>query len=174
MEPLLMILVPGLLGGLVLALLIAGHRRGTPSIVRAPASRGPVTLVDQYGEHSRSRVLAGWGWLLRLWLSQLSDPRIRLATILAAVLGAALALVLIAMRRRTGALPSSGEGPDHPSMLGIDDERRRKYSFVCGEQTARQNVPGRCSFQTPADVSVLSRRSQCPPASFASGRYLLK
>ena len=57
----------------------------------------------------------------------ISDPRIRLATILAAVLGAGLALVLIAVRRRTGALPSSGEGPDHPSTLGIDDERRRKY-----------------------------------------------
>jgi hypothetical protein len=55
------------------------------------------------------------------------DPRIRLAMIAAAILGAGLALVLIAMRRRTGALPSGGDGPEDYLTLSIDSERRRLY-----------------------------------------------
>ena len=126
MEPLLMILIPGLVGGLVLALLIAGYRPRTPSIVvpRRLAAPSP-SLINMASIPIEG--IGGLGMVAAVVAVAISDPRIRLATILAAVLGAGLALVMIAVRRRTGALPSSGEGPDHPSMLGIDDERRRKY-----------------------------------------------
>ena len=53
MEPLLIILIPGLLGGLVLALLIASGLQpaANPNHRRAPASGEPVALADQYGEY---------------------------------------------------------------------------------------------------------------------------
>ena len=69
--------------------------------------------------------LGGLGMVAAVVAVAVSDPRIRLATIAAAVLGAGLALVLIAMRRRTGALPSSGDGPEDQLTLNIDGERRR-------------------------------------------------
>jgi hypothetical protein len=125
MEPLLIILVPGLVGGLALALLIAGHRHGTPSIVvprrLAPPSPSLINMAN-----IRVEGVGGLGMVAAVVAVAVADPRIRLATILASVLGAGLALVLIAMRRHTGALPSSSDGPDR-STLGIDDEERRAH-----------------------------------------------
>jgi hypothetical protein len=125
MEPLLMILVPGLLGGLVLALLIAGNRRGTPSTVVPKRLAAPSpTLINM--AHIQVEGVGGLGMVAAVVVVAASDLRIGLATILALVLGAGLALVLIAMRRHTGGLPSGGDGPDGRSTLGIDDERRRR------------------------------------------------
>ena len=121
MEPLLIILVPGLLGGLVLALLIAGNRPEPASIVvpRRLAAPSPALI-------NMARIpvegVGGLGIVAAVVAVAVSDPRIRLATILAAALGAGLALALIAMRRRTGALPSGGD--DDRSTLRIDGERR--------------------------------------------------
>jgi hypothetical protein len=50
----------------------------------------------------------------------IADPRIRLAIIVAWVFGTALAIALILMRRRTGALPSGGDGPDDRSTLHLE------------------------------------------------------
>ena len=71
--------------------------------------------------------LGGLGMVAAVVAVAVADPRIRLATIAAAVLGAGLALVLIAMRRGTGALPSGGDGPEDHLTLSIDGERRRTY-----------------------------------------------
>jgi hypothetical protein len=126
MEPLLIILIPGLLGGLVLAILIAFNRPRTPSIVvpRRLESPSP-SLINM--ANIRIEGLGGLGMVAAVVAVAVADPRIRLATIAAAVLGAGLALVLIAMRRRTGALPSSGDGPEDQLTLSIDGERRRTY-----------------------------------------------
>jgi hypothetical protein len=69
--------------------------------------------------------IGGLGMVAAVVAVAVSDPRIRLATIMAAVLGAELALALIGMRRRTGALSSGGDGADDPSNLRIDGEPRR-------------------------------------------------
>jgi hypothetical protein len=124
MEPLLIILVPGLFGGLVLALLIAARRQGTPPtfVPRRLAAPSPA-LINM--AHIPVEGVGGLGIVAAVVAVAVSDPRIRLATILASVLGAGLALALIAMRRRTGALPSSGD--DDPSALRIDGERRRTH-----------------------------------------------
>jgi hypothetical protein len=126
MEPLLIILIPGLLGGLVLAILIAFNRPRTPSIVvpRRLESPSP-SLINM--ANIRIEGLGGLGMVAAVVAVAVSDPRIRLATIAAAVLGAGLALVLIAMRRRTGGLPSSGDGPEDQLTLSIDGEQRRTY-----------------------------------------------
>lgn len=126
MEPLLIILVPGLLGGLVLALLIALTWQKPPSTVvnrrLEPPSPSLINMAN-----IRVEGIGGLGMVAAVVAVAVADPRIRLATILASVLGVGLALVLIRMRRGTGALPSSGDGPDDRSILHLDGERRQTH-----------------------------------------------
>ncbi len=123
MEPLVIILVPGLFGGLVLALLIAGTRQRIQSTIvpRRLAAPSPA-LINM--AHIRVEGVGGLGMVAAVLVVAAADPRIRLATIVASVMGAVLALALIARRRRTGALPSRGDGPDDRLTLRIDGERR--------------------------------------------------
>ncbi len=132
MEPLLIILVPGLVGGLVLAVLIAGRWQGTPSTVvpRRLAAPSPA-LINM--AHIQVEGVGGLGMVAAVVAVAVADPRIRLAMIVASVLGAGLALVLIAMRRQSGALPSGAGGPDDGSMLHLDGERRRMVQGSIGD-----------------------------------------
>jgi hypothetical protein len=122
MEPLLMILIPGIFGGLVLALFLARNWGRRPSIVvpRRLEAASP-SLINM--AHIRVEGIGGLGMVAAVAVVAIADPRIGLATIVALVLGVGLALLLIAMRRKSGALPSSGEGPDDRSMLHIDGDR---------------------------------------------------
>jgi hypothetical protein len=126
MEPLLIILIPGLFGGLLLAVLIRGNRHRISSTVvprrLAPPSPSLINMA-----HIHVEGIGGLGMVAAVVVVAVSDPRIRLTIILASVLGAGLALFLIAMRRPTGALPSGGDGPDDRSTLHLDAERRRTY-----------------------------------------------
>ena len=142
METLLIILVPGLFGGLVLALLIAYRRQGTPSTVvpRRLAAPSP-SLINM--AHIQVEGVGGLGLVAVAVAVAVADPRIRLAMIVAAVLGAALALLLIGMRRRTGALPSGGDGPDDRSTLRLDADRRTLLTRVrrATDQVERTGPP---------------------------------
>jgi hypothetical protein len=119
MEPLLIILIPGLLGGLVLAFLIARNRRSTPPtfVPRRLEAPSP-SLINM--AHIKIEGLGGLGLVAAVIAVAIADPRIRLAIIIAFVLGAGLALALIAARRRTGSLPSGGDDHDDRSMLHLD------------------------------------------------------
>ena len=131
MESLLIILVPGVLGGLVLALLIAGRRKGTaPTFVPRRLEAPSPSLINM--AHIRVEGIGGLGMVAAVVAVAIADSRIRLATILALVLGTGLALVLIAMRRRNGSLPSSGDGPDDRSVLHIDDRGHTHVADVRG------------------------------------------
>jgi hypothetical protein len=124
MEPLLIILIPGVVGGLVLALLLASIRWGASSVIvprrLAAPSYGLINMA-----HIRVEGVGGLGMVAAVVAVAVTDPRIRLAMIVASVLGIGLALVLIAKRRRTGSLPSSGDSPDDRSMLHLDAGGRR-------------------------------------------------
>jgi hypothetical protein len=122
MEPLLLVLVPGLFGGLVLALLMVHRWRGTSSIVVPSHLEAPSpSLINM--AHIKVEGIGGLGMVAAVVAVAIADPRIGLATILALVLGGGLALVLIALRRRTGA--SSGGGRADRSTLRIDGDRCR-------------------------------------------------
>jgi hypothetical protein len=122
MEPLL-ILIPGLLGGLVVAALIAVTRRGT-SATFVPTRLAPPspTLINM--AYIRVEGVGGLGMVGAVAIVALADARVGLATLVALVLGSGLATALIAMRRRTGSLPSSGDGPEDRSLLHLAAERR--------------------------------------------------
>jgi hypothetical protein len=123
MEPLLIILVPGLAGGLVLALLIAGRpQRPRSAIVPRRLAAPSPTLINM--AHIQVEGIGGLGMVAAAVTVALADPHIRLAMIVALVLGTGLALLLIAMRRGTGALPSGGDGPDNWLTLRLEGDRR--------------------------------------------------
>jgi hypothetical protein len=127
MDPLLIILIPGLFGGLVVALLIAATRQGT-SATFVPKHLAPPspTLINM--AHIRVEGLGGLGMVGAVAIVAVTDSRIRLATIIALVLGGGLALLLIAMRRRTGSLPSAGGGPEDRSVLHLEREGRSRQA----------------------------------------------
>jgi hypothetical protein len=146
MEPLLIVLIPGVIGGLVLALLIAGrpNRPASTFVPRRLEAPSPA-LINM--AHIRIEGLGGLGMVAAVVAVAIADSRIRLATIIAGVLGTALAFALVAIRRRTGAMPSSGDGPDDRSLLHLDPRRH---------SAAGDDAAGEKPLAPPARLTPLS------------------
>jgi hypothetical protein len=126
MEPLLIILVPGLLGGLVLALCLSLNRQKPPSIAVPRRLETPTpSLINM--AHIKVEGIGGLGMVAAVVAVAIADPRIRVATIIAVGLGAGLAWLLIAIRRRSGGMPWSSDGTDNQFTLRIDSEERRAH-----------------------------------------------
>ena len=144
MEPLLILLFLGVVGGLVLSVAIGRNRRGTPPTF-VPRRLEPPTPALINMAHIRVEGIGGLGMVAAVIAVAIADSRIRLAIIIALVLGCGLALTLILLRRRDGSLPSAGDGPDDRSMLHIDSDRRRPLSphepKNAGGRPARIRVP---------------------------------
>jgi hypothetical protein len=141
MEPLLIALIPGTLGGLAVAWLIAavGRRRRTPDVVVPwrPTEAYPVINMANI----RVEGVGGLGMVAAVIAVAITDPRIRLAVLIAAVLGVGLAFALIALRRETGALPSGTDGPDGRLPLGLDRGPATKRGTDRPEPPAPTTVP---------------------------------
>jgi hypothetical protein len=118
MEPLLIILLPGVLGGILLALLFSRLRTevqpGADRERLEPPSIGMINMA-----HIRVNGLGGLGMVAMSIVVAIFVPRIRLTMVLALVLGTAMAALLIAWRRRGGPLPS-GNDPGAHSMLMLE------------------------------------------------------
>jgi hypothetical protein len=126
MEPLLIILIPGLLGGIILAFLIL-HVRLRPDLpgrrhTLEPPSPGHINMA-----HIRVDGVGGLGMVAMATVVALFEPRIRFAMVIALVLGVALGAILIALRRR-GPLSSGSHDPGAHMMLPLDDAQRLKTS----------------------------------------------
>lgn len=137
MEPLLIVLIPGLLGGLVLALLIRASRRAFPPALvpthLAPPSPSLINMARIPVEG-----VGGLGMLGAVAIVALTDWRIGLATIAAIVLGGALAVVLVSMRRHTGSMPSAGGGPEDRSLLHLDGQTQSRKA---ASRTTKPGAP---------------------------------
>ena len=116
MEPLLIILIPGVFGGLFVSLLIARNRRGTPpTFVPRRLELPSPSLINM--SSIKVEGLGGLGMVAAVIAVAIADPRIRLAILAAMILGGALAVLLIARRRREADRSESGPGGD--SLLHI-------------------------------------------------------
>jgi hypothetical protein len=139
MEPLLIILIPGLLGGFVVALLIFHVRLGSGRLIvdrrLAPPSPALINMA-----RIRVEGLGGLGMVAAVVAVAIVDPRIRVAMAMASLLGVLLAAVLIALRRHSGALASGGHGPGADSILGLDRGRGRAADV--SRSTARTELGG--------------------------------
>ena len=119
MEPVLIILIPGLLGGIILAALIATKRINlrTTGVDRELTPPSP-SLINM--AHIRVEGGGGLGIVAAVIAVALADSRIRVAVGIAALLGVVFAAILIARRRDHGPLTSGGDDSGPHSMLGLD------------------------------------------------------
>lgn len=121
MEPLLIILVPGVVGGIILAVLLATRRialRTGGDRRLAPPSPSLINMA-----HIPVEGGGGLGIVAAVIAVALAEPRIRLAIGIAALFGAGFALVLIMLRRDRGPLVSGGDDSGPHSMLGLGREQ---------------------------------------------------
>jgi hypothetical protein len=108
MEPVTLVLLPGLIGGIVLALLIPWVRRRPRVIYRerplAPTSPSLINMAHIHVEGT-----GGLGLVAMAAAVAIAQPGVRAAMILALLLGIPLGLLLIALRSR-GPLPTHAAG----------------------------------------------------------------
>ena len=111
-----MMLVPGVLGGLVIAFLL--RRMPLHTDVRAASPAEPLSSGAINMAHIRVAGEGGLGLVAIAVASAIFVPRIGQTIGLGFLLGAVLAVVLVAWRRHTGPLPSSNRRPGAHSELG--------------------------------------------------------
>jgi hypothetical protein len=123
MEPLLIVLVPGVLGGIILAALLATKRINLPIAgVERPLEPPSPSLINM--AHIPVGGGGGLGIVAAVIAVALAEPRIRVPIGIAALLGAALAWALIVRRRRRGPLASAGDDSGPHSTLGLGREQQ--------------------------------------------------
>ena len=121
MEPLVMILVPGILGGLAIAAAFVllqrrGLRRPSHSTHLPPVSADMINMAS-----INVTGVGGLGLVAMAAAVALDVPRIAQSVAVGIGLGTIGAFIVILRRRRTGAMPSSGRGLGANTMLRIDD-----------------------------------------------------
>lgn len=122
MDPVTLVLVPGLLGGLVLALLffkLQQHRHGDelpPDAFRnLPISTDVINMA-----HIRVGGLGGLGLVATALWAAWFVPRIGQTLAVGFVFGVIMAVAMILGRRHSGPMPSSGRRPGANTTLSID------------------------------------------------------
>ena len=126
MDPVVTVLVPGFLGGLVIAALCVLWQRRRPSAPRlaSPSYRSEPLSINAINMASiRVAGLGGLGLVAMAAAVALDVPRIGQSVAIGFVLGVATAAVLIFRRRRSGPMPSSGRGLGANTVLSIDGPR---------------------------------------------------
>ncbi|HJR60880.1 MAG TPA: hypothetical protein VJ813_15830 [Vicinamibacterales bacterium] len=123
MGVLLMVLGPGIVGGLVIAAVITFlQRRNGRKSARLPLPYRPAPLSTDVINMASIKVagIGGFGLVALTVLIAFDVPRIGQTVGLGLILGAALAAGMIVRRRRTGSMPSSGRTMGANSTLSID------------------------------------------------------
>ena len=119
MDPVTLVLVPGFLGGLVLAFLI--FRMQAPSSPLDSLRRHQISTDVINMARIRVDGIGGFGLVVMALTVAWFVLRIRQHIAIGLGLGVLLAIVLVVVRRRNGPMPSSGETPGANSTLSIDD-----------------------------------------------------
>ncbi|HJY33349.1 MAG TPA: hypothetical protein VJ260_00785 [Vicinamibacterales bacterium] len=132
---LMALLLPGVVGGLLLAALMAHLNRRPSSGVVSRSRLEPMSpdLINM--AHIRVTGVGGLGMLGAAVVTAFSLPEIGVALAVGAGLGAAIAVGLVAYRGRSHA-DSGGQDGRPPSLLALDDRAAR-----VGPRTKR-DVPG--------------------------------
>ena len=108
MEPLFFIVVPGILGGILLAILLS--RTHVPERPGAESALEPMSTSMINMARIRVSGVGGLGMVAMAVVVAIFVPRIRLTMVIALVLGSVMAAVMIARRRKEGALSHSEPG----------------------------------------------------------------
>lgn len=123
MEPIVMIVAPGFIGGLLVAwLFFRLHQRRPSRPDTAPLRDEPISTDVINMARIRVAGVGGLGFLVMALVIAWAVPRIGQTLAAAFVLGVGCAVILILWRRRTGPMPSSGRRPGANTTLAIDDQ----------------------------------------------------
>lgn len=119
MDPVTLVIIPGFLGGLIVALFMSRMRAPRPGV--DPLRRHPLTTDVINMARIRVSGIGGFGLMMLAVAVALFVPRIRLHLLIGVALGILFAIALIALRRRSGPMPSSGGGaPGANTVLSLD------------------------------------------------------
>ncbi len=119
MDPVMIVLVPGLIGGVVLALII--FRIQAPRTRVDPLRNFPIATDIINMARIRVDGVGGLGLVAMALTVAWFVLKIRVHIAIGLGLGILFAIVLIALRRRHGGpMPSSGESPGANITLGLD------------------------------------------------------
>ena len=124
MDPVVLVVVPGFVGGLAIALTIfLRQRRGSDpgSLAAPPRPHRPSTDIIN-ASSIRVAGIGGLGLVAMAAAVALNVPRIGQTLGIGLILGLALAAVMIVRRRRSGAMPSSGRQAGANTILALDTE----------------------------------------------------
>lgn len=139
MEPVVMIVVPGILGGFALAFLIVRlHRTALPDAGRHRSADGPLPLDVINMSRIRVAGVGGLGLLAMALVVAYFVPRIGQTLAVGLLLGITLGLGLILRRRRVGPISSSGRHPGANTVLAIDHAKPIEQDGR--DDSARQEV----------------------------------
>src|SRR5262249_50516215 len=120
-DPVAFLMVPALVGGLIVALLLALFQHRSSRLREPLPRRDGEPLVDPINiPHIRVTGIAGAGFVLLALVVAIYIPGIGVSLAIGAALGIVFSLILILRRRRTGPLPSSGQRPGANTTLSID------------------------------------------------------
>jgi hypothetical protein len=146
MDPVTIVIVPGFIGGLLVALVFARLNSRSDASDPFTAERPSTDIINM----ARIRVagIGGLGLVAMAGVVAFSIPRIRQSMAIALGLGALLGAVLVLWRRQAGPMPSSGQRPGANITLSIDSSvasERRETSHVQGaggqpDQAGRKSV----------------------------------
>jgi len=162
MDPVTLVVVPGFLGGLVIALFFIRLQRGRQTRASADAFSGEPLSTDVINM-ARIRVagVGGLGLVAMALVVALFVPRVGQSLTLGLVLGAMFAAILILRRRRHGPVPSSGRRAGANTTLSIDlpprsaAEQNHDSSNVRTEDVAAVPAPSLALRDAGGRVGVL-------------------
>ncbi len=117
----LSLMLPGLLGGLIIAALLAGlnRRPSSPGVV-ARSVLEPLSPDTINMAHIRVAGTGGLGLVVAIIIIAMYLPELRYALSISLGLGAALAAILIVARAKAGRTDSDDRGPHAHAMLPLD------------------------------------------------------
>ena len=120
MEPMFVLAVAGVVGGLAMAAWLFRFNRAHPRNPLDSAGRqdGPTDIINM--AHIRVEGVGGLGMELMCIAVALGIPQVGKSMAAGLLLGALLAVVLIRWRRAAGPMPSSGQRPGANTTLAID------------------------------------------------------
>jgi hypothetical protein len=142
MDPVMLVLIPGFVGGLVLAIVVvlSNRRERRASSVMIPYRPERVSTDVINMASIKVAGVGGLGLVAMAAAVALDVPHIGQSVAVGLGLGAIMAAIMIVRARRRGPMPSSGERMGANTMLSIDQPIDRGDDAYDGKTTLRRRL----------------------------------
>ena len=121
LDPVTLMVIPGFVGGVVIALVVLGlNRRAHARAASGPFTNEPLSTDVINMASIRVAGIGGLGLVAMATVVAFALPSIGQSLAIGLVLGGVIAASLILWRQHAGPMPSSGERPGANTTLSID------------------------------------------------------